>query len=213
MKKIITAGLLIMFAYVNSYGQDTSKLKNKKLPPYVKVYGPYTVTVDNGKITMVKNPNFDWSKVLKRDTTTIPSKWIGTIEIYNADSNTPILKKYLIYDLNSVSSERLMSKEERMAKYNSRAGVTVVHLKPGVIPVNIVELSSKFKVPKESVNLPLFVDFKPIANPDDLLAVPNAVLKIDVITDTDGFRFLNVVTKEWKAMIQRNAGKDIMYIR
>ena len=200
-----------MCAYAYSYGQNTSKLNNKKLPPSVKNYGPYTVTIDDGKVTVIKNPNYDASKDLKRDTTTTHFKGIGLVEIYYANTNTPILKKYLIYDLNSVSSERAMPEEERMVKYNSRAGgVLVVHLKPGVILVNMVELLSKFKVPKESVNLPVFVNYRPVAKPDELLAIPNAVLKIDVITDIDGFRFLNVVTKEWDAEAKKYAGRPVI---
>ena len=160
MKNIILTRLLLMCAYAYSYGQDTSKLNDKKPHLSVKNYGPYTVTIDDGKVTVIKNPNYDASKDLKRDTTTIPSKWIGSVEIYTSDNNTPILKKYLIYDRNSISSERAMQEEERMVKYNSRANVSVVHLNPGVIPVNIVELLSQFKVPKESVDLPVFVDYK-----------------------------------------------------
>jgi len=213
MKKIIAACLLLTCVYAHSHGQDTSKIKNKKASPYVKNYGPYTLTMENGKIiSMVKNPNFDWSKVLKRDTV-INTKPLGAVEIYLSNSHTPIIRKYLIHDLSSVDSERIMSKAERTAKYNSRAGVIVIHLKNGVIPLSMNDLLKRFNISNQNADLPIFIDYKFIAKRNEILAVPEAVLKIDVIKDTDGFRFLNVTTKEWDAIQKKNAGKPIMYIR
>src|ERR1700749_4225461 len=121
MKKIIVTGIFLVAAYLNACCQDTSKTGKKRLPPETRNYGPYIVTMDNGKITTEKNPDYDASKVLKRDTARSPDN--GIVEIYAADTTIPVIKKYLIYDMNSISSDVLMPKEERMTKYNSRAGV------------------------------------------------------------------------------------------
>jgi hypothetical protein len=213
MKKAIIAGILLIAASLSAYCQDTSKVKTKKLPPDIKNFGQYTVITDNGKITVKKNPNYDSSKVLKRDTS-FRSRWDnGIVEIYTSNTDQPVIKKHFIYDLNDVASERTMSKDERMAKYNSRKGVLVVHLKPGAITVNETDLLSKFNIPEKNYNLPLYVNYEPIAKPDSLLAVPSAVLKIETVTDGDGFKFLNITTKEWDIQRKKDAGKDIGYIR
>jgi hypothetical protein len=210
MKKIIAAGILMIGACINTYGQAASNLTSKKLPPSTQTFGPYTVTIDDGKVTVTKNANYDASKALKRDTTTAHYRG-GIFEVYTANSTVPTIKKDLIYDVNSVSSERLMSKQERMTKYNSRAGVLLVHLKPGVIPVKEVDLLKKFNISPKNYNLPVYVDYK--SKPDDLLAIPNAVLKIETVTDADGFRFLNITTKEWDAERLKYAGQQMIYIR
>src|ERR1019366_9402811 len=103
MKKIIAAEILIRAACINTYGQDTSGLKNKKPLPYVQKYGPYTVTMEDNKIiSVVKDPKFDWSKVLKRDTS-FRSRWdSGIVEIYTYNSDQPIIKKHFIYGFNDV---------------------------------------------------------------------------------------------------------------
>lgn len=210
MKKIITAGLLLICAYVNSYGQDSSTPDNRKLHPNTKNYGAYTVTTDNGAMSVAKNSNFDAKRALKRDTSRRSN---SKIEIYYSGNNVPILKRLFIFDANSVSSESLMPKDDRIAKYGSQGGVLVIHLKPGVVTVGADELLSMFKVPKESVKLPIFVDYKQVGNSKDLLAIPNAVLKINVIEDTDGFEFLNVVTKSGEADRKKYAGSNIIQIK
>ncbi len=211
MKRIIVTGIFLVAGSLSAYCQDTSKAGNKRLPPETKNYGPYIVTMDNGKITAEKNPDYDASKVLKRDTAS--SRDNGIVEIYAADTTIPVIKKYLIYDMNSISSDHLMPKEERMTKYNSRTGVLVVHLKSGVVPINENDLLNKFKVSKKNHRLPLYLDYKPIARPDDLLAIPEAVLKIEKVKDADGFQFLNITTKEWDTERKKNTGKDIIYIK
>lgn len=211
MKKIITTGILLLVVCINAYCQDTSKLKNKKSPLSTKNYGPYNVTVDNGKVTLTKNTGFDASKILKRDTSSKHYKSI--FEIYPANSTVPKIKKYFIYDANSVSSEVLMSKQERLTKYNSRAGVLIVHLKPGVVPIVLVDLLNQFKIAQKNFNLPVYVDYKSVANPDDLLAVSNAVLKIETVTDIDSFRFINITTKEWMAEKKKHAKEGAIYIK
>lgn len=213
MKTIITVIFLSLFAYVSSYGQDTSKLKNNKMQTYVKNYGAYTATMYNGKVTLTKNPNFDASKVLKRDTS-FRSKWDnGIIEIYTASSEKPTIVKYFIHDLNDVSSEYSMTKKERFAKYNSTKGVNVVHLKKGIVLVRTSDLLKKFNIGGQDADLPLYINYEQPVKQNELLTVPSAVLKIDVIKDADGFRFLNVVTKAWDTERQNNSGKTTIQIR
>ena len=212
MKKIITTVILMIIACINIYGQDTAKLKRKKLPPYVKNFGPYTVTInDDGKPIITKNADFDASKAVRRDTSSIHHR--STHEVYTANATVPIMKEYLIYDRNSVISSRSMSRQETMAKYHSRAGVNVIYFKPGVMLLDKVELLDHFNVASKNYNLPLYFDYKPVANPDDLLAVPDAVSKIKAITDGDGFKFLNISTKAFDAEVLKHAGQPTIVLR
>lgn len=212
MKKTIIVALFLICVYGKSHGQDTSVLRNKKPLRDIKNYGPYTVITDNGKITVQKNANYTGSVISKRGMSSGLNTNITT-EIYTSNSSSPILKKYFIYDINSLSSERLMSKDERQSKYKTTAGVLVVHLKPGISLLNYSQLLSKFKIPTESSNLKLFADYKPIETPNELLAVADAVLKIDIVTDTDGTRFLNIVTKQWAAHNGKAANGNTIWIR
>ena len=86
MNKIIALITCLIFTLFikSATAQDTTEVKSKKLPPEIKIFGPYIVTMDNGKITAKKNPNYDASKALKRDTTT---PWDnGIVEVYAADA-------------------------------------------------------------------------------------------------------------------------------
>ncbi len=209
MKKITINCLLAVFAYTTAYSQDTVKPTVKKLPPYVLNGGRYNITIDNGKMTAVKNPNFDESKVLKRQ---LPhDNFTQKFEIFVDGSNTPIIKKHFIDDLNSESSVTSLTKQERMAKYGSREPVEIVHLKSGVIIFTAEQLFTKFKVTKENAGLPLYLDYRPIKNPEELMGVPDAIFKIEVVTDSDGVRFLNIMTKEWKE--QNDKYPNQVYIR
>jgi hypothetical protein len=210
MKKIILAVTLMTVLCINTYGQDASNLKSKKLPPNKTNYGPYTVTNDDGKVTVTKNANYNASKALKRDTS---RQHKSIVEIYTANSTTPTITKHLIYDANSLSSEHLMSKQERMAKYHSRDGVLIVHLKPGIILINEIDLLNKFNISQKNYSLPVYVDYKAIKQPDGLLAISDAVLKIKTVTDADGFQFLNITTKEWDIERQKYAKEGVIQLK
>jgi zona occludens toxin (predicted ATPase) len=214
MKTTIATVLFLICTYINSFGQDTSKLKNKKGHPEVKNFGAYTVTMYDGKATVTKNPNYDSSKALIRDTSTRFNFWHNLVAIYIANSNTPIFKRYLIYDLNSVSTTHILSRKEGLAKYQSRAVVDEVYLKSGIVPLNTADLLNKFSVAKKDDKLPIYVDYKlVVSSPDELLTVPDAVLKVDVIKDKDGIRFINIVTKSGDALRKKYAGQTIMHVR
>lgn len=212
MKNIVMLSLLIVATCVNTYGQDTSKFKSKKFPPVVKHYGPYIVTVDNYKIVSVKkDPNFDYSKAIYRDTSS--RRFPVTSEIYTANATTPIICHNFIGTENSTSSSSMLSSDERMKKYNSWAAVDIIHLKPGVVLLNKAELFNKFNISHKNSNLPLYINYKPALNPDELLTVSDAVLKIDVRKDGDGFKFLNIITKERDARIKKEAGQNLTHIK
>ncbi len=214
MRRIISVMLFIVLGWLNLYSQDTSVAKNKKPLPYVQRFGGYIVTMENNKfVSVVKDPNFDWSKALQRDTS-FYSRWDnGIVEIYKYNSDKPIIKKYFVYYENDIVTEWVLSKEARLAKYHSKKGVLVVHLKEEVIPVNGRQLLDQFKISKKDVGIPLYINYRTIANLDELFACPDAVLRIDTIKDGDGIRFLNIVTKEWDDERKKHAGQDIIYIR
>ena len=84
MKNIITTAILTIIVCINSYGQTVSSLQNKRLPVSTKTYGAYTLTTDNGKMTVTKKPYYDASKDIKRDTTS--KRYKSSVEIYVADA-------------------------------------------------------------------------------------------------------------------------------
>jgi hypothetical protein len=169
--------------------------------------GGYTITINNGEIEkMTKDSNFI---TLKRDTSTL-FKRHSLFEVYT-DGVKPILTEKLIYNLNSISSEHIMPKADRLKKYNSKDGVTVVYLKSGVKLINLKEIYKIFNITKDDLKLPVYVDNRPLPKPNDLLAVQDEIFAVQVEIDTDHFKFLNITTKEYASQMSKNP--NTFYIR
>lgn len=220
MKRISLLSLLLITLSVACFAQTESRFDSIsrmiKATEDTSRSGPITVVKHKGWTDIMQNGRVIKTEIdtnaFKRDTSKLTSRF-QVLYIVNQQGKKTIQTTHVIYSLNSIIDEKLVPKAEAVKTYHIK-GVTIINLKPGVKVLAMAGIYKAYKVPRSEQKLPVYINFREVANPSALIAADGDISRVSVVTDIDKFKFLNIITNEWDQQQQlHKPGDVIIHIR